>query len=156
MQHHLYLQVLQLSKKLTRFKNLQIKNVILITSLISVLFQSFPPLTQADESSMLENGRSHFQSGEYYFATTWLERILKNYPATPHRKEVLLMITRAYARSGRNDKAVDYLTMLRKEFPEAAASFESEYRRSNKSNPLQKTVNHAEVSPKDSFVLSTP
>ncbi len=73
---------------------------------------------------MLAQARHHFNSGNYYFATTWLGRFLNNYPASPQRKDALLLISKAYALSGREERAVPYLRDLLKEFPETAASLD--------------------------------
>ena len=79
---------------------------------------------QTDENSMLEKARQQFSSGNYFFATTWLERILKSYPDTPHRKEILLMMAKAYDSTERNEKAVQTLQILLKDYPDAAASLD--------------------------------
>ena len=62
--------------------------------LISLLALSLCPnlsYAQTDEAEMLEQARKQYQTGNYYFASTWMERILKEYPATPQREELLLM-----------------------------------------------------------------
>jgi hypothetical protein len=86
---------------------------LLLTCVISVIL----PSSWADDDSPLEKGTSYFQAGQYYFATTWLERFIKNNPVSPQRKEALIMISRAYALSDRDEKAARYLDILRKEFP---------------------------------------
>jgi len=127
-----------MSQKLTRRKILRAEYVVLCASLLMLLFP-FTPCRGTDESFMLEKGRSHFRDGEYYIAAIWLERVIKTYPATPHRREVLTDITRAYARSGHAGKAVRYLQILRKEFPEAADAFDSEYKKPVQSGITVKT-----------------
>jgi hypothetical protein len=74
----------------------------------------------SSEGEMLAAARDHFNGGRYYFATTWLERILKSYPASANRKEVLTMAVKAYALSGREDRAAPYLTVLAGDFPGSA------------------------------------
>jgi hypothetical protein len=103
---------------------------------------------------MLEKGRASFQSGKYYVAAVWLERILTNYPATSHRREVLMSITTAYARSGHAGKSVQYLHMLREEFPDAADSFDSDYIRPARSKEPVKAATSPEPPAHKSPVLA--
>jgi hypothetical protein len=109
-----------------------------MTFLVPMLFVFFTPCVQADDFSMLEEGKHHFQTKHYYFATTWLERLLNNYHASPHRREALIIISRAYFLSGRDEKAAQYLSILRSEFPDAVASMEPEYRKLAESVPSPK------------------
>lgn len=88
--------------------------------LSSVLF------AQLSEEAMLAEGMNQFLKGKYYFATTWLERVLRDNPSPHQRREVLVLISKAYARSGRTQKAADNLQTLLKDFPDAAASLEPE------------------------------
>ena len=118
-----------MSQKLTRRHGLQMIHLFSPAALLTLMFLSIAPCSRADEIAMLEKGRTFFQSGKYYYAATWYEHAFKSYPATLQRREVLIMITTAYTRSGHADKAVQYLRLLRKEFPEAADSFDSGYRK---------------------------
>jgi hypothetical protein len=97
---------------------------ITLSALLALLLFSCACYAQTGEDDMLELARTHFNSGNYYFATTWLGRILTTYPASPHRKEVLLMISKAYTLSGREEKAVPYLHKLLDEFPETATKLD--------------------------------
>lgn len=97
-----------------------------LSTLLALLLFSCACYAQTGEETMLAKARTHFNNGKYYFATTWLGRILKNYPASPHRKEVLLLIAKAYTMSGREEKAVPYLHELLHDFPETAAKLDPE------------------------------
>jgi outer membrane biosynthesis protein TonB len=97
-----------------------------LSTLLALLLFSCACYAQTAEETMLAEARTHFNNGKYYFATTWLGRILINYPASPHRKEVLLLISKAYILSGREEKAVPYLHDLLHEFPETAAKLDPE------------------------------
>jgi hypothetical protein len=108
--------------------------------LLPLFFVFFTPCVRADDVSMLEMGKQHFQTKHYYFATTWLERLLNNYHASPHRREALIIISKAYVLSGRDEKAAHYLGILRSEFPDAEASMEPEYRKLAESVPTPKSA----------------
>ena len=119
-----------MTQNLTQRKDLRGKRAVQVAAFLTLLFLwSAPVVRAADEATMLVKGKTSFQLGEYYVATTWLERMLTKYPDTPHRSEVLLLLTKACARSDRNEKSVYYLRMLRKEFPQTAETFDAEYRK---------------------------
>ena len=85
--------------------------------LITLLVLSLGPVAshaQTDEASMLEQAKEHYRAKNYYFACTWLERVLKEYPATSRREEVLSMISKSYALTGRDEKAAEALHTLLK------------------------------------------
>lgn len=93
--------------------------MLLVSVLLFVFCCPFASYAESDEDAMMANAKSHYQSGGYYFATTWLERILKNWPDTPQREEVLLMMANAYAATGRDEKALRTVKTLLKEFPQS-------------------------------------
>ena len=120
---------------------------ITLSALLALLLFSCACYAQTGEDEMLELARTHFNSGNYYFATTWLGRILTTYPASPHRKEVLLMISKAYTLSGREEKAVPYLHKLLEEFPETATNLDPQ---------LLKLAQSGEPAPPAAIVSPSP
>lgn len=99
---------------------------LILTSLLVVFLCPFASYAKSDEASMLEIARQQYQTGSYYFATTWLERILKSYPATTQREEVLVMMSKSYASTNREKKAAQALLTLLKDYPNAAATLDPE------------------------------
>ena len=143
-----------MSQKLTRRHGLQLDFVILLATLLTLLFLSIAPCSRADETSILDRGRTFFQSGKYYYAAIWFERFLTYYPASSHRREVLISITKAYARSGHSDLAVQYLHRLREEFPEAADSFDAAYKKPAQAVAPAKTAAPVETPAKNPSTTS--
>lgn len=97
----------------------------LVLAILLAFFIS--PLTshaQSDEATMLEVAKFQYHDGNHYFASTWLERILKTYPRTARREEVLVMLSNSYAATGRDEKAVRTLQILLKDYPKAAATLD--------------------------------
>jgi hypothetical protein len=90
---------------------------------------------------MFHKAKQYFEKKEYYLATSWLERMFKNYPASSQRREALIIITKAYDITGRDEKAEHYLDILRQEFPDAASSMEAEYRKQVESVPPPTPLN---------------
>jgi outer membrane protein assembly factor BamD (BamD/ComL family) len=84
------------------------------------------PYAQADEATMLAQAKEHYGSGLYYLASTWLTRILNQYPATPHRDEVLLMLSKSFAYTGRDSKAAEVVRTLLTDYPKAAETLDKE------------------------------
>lgn len=101
-----------------------LRSLILVSFLV-LLLSPVASHAETDENSMLEQARQQFSSGNYYFATTWLERLLKNYPATPHRKEILVMMAKSYDATERDEKAAEAVRTLMKDYPDAAATLDS-------------------------------
>jgi len=97
---------------------------VILVSLLAFLLYPFACNAQIDQETMLLQARQHLEKAEYYYATTWLERLLKSYPTTSHRKEVLLLISKAYAASDREEKASKALSTLLKEYPESSQSLD--------------------------------
>jgi hypothetical protein len=92
-----------------------------------VLFLFLCPVAsyaKTEEARMLTQAREQYQAGNYYFASTWMERLLKEYPATSQRHEVLLLLAKSYASTGRDAKAVVTLRELLKDFPKAAETLD--------------------------------
>lgn len=81
---------------------------------------------QPDEAAMMATAKGHFQDGGYYYASTWLERILKNWPKTGQREEALVMLVKSYAATGREEKAARTVKTLLKEYPQTAAKLDPE------------------------------
>jgi hypothetical protein len=92
-----------------------------------VLFLFLGPVSsyaKTEEGRMLTQAREQYQAGNYYFASTWMERLLKEYPTTTQRQEVLLLLAKSYASTGRDAKAVVTLRELLKDFPKAAETLD--------------------------------
>jgi hypothetical protein len=115
--------VFQLTKKSLELRMNMLRRLMLITLLV-LLLCPVASNAQTSEVSMLDQARRQFSAGEYYFATNWLEKILKSYPATPHREEVLVMMSKAYASTDRDEKAIQALRTLLKDYPKAAATLD--------------------------------
>lgn len=96
----------------------------LVISLLAYLLFACASFAATDDENLLLQAKQHLEKGEYYFATTWLERLMKSYPSTPHRKEVLLLMAKSYAASDRQEKAAKTLALLLKENPDAAKSLD--------------------------------
>lgn len=73
-----------------------------------------------DEGAIIEQARSHYQKGDYYFAATWFERALNKYPRTSQREDILVMIAKCYALTWREDKAIQTMRTLRRHYPKGA------------------------------------
>ena len=101
-----------------------LRSLILVSFLV-LLLSPVASHAETDENSMLEQAKQQFGSGNYYFATSWMERLLKEYPATPHRKEILVMMAKSYDATGRDEKAAETVRTLMKDYPDAAASLDS-------------------------------
>lgn len=97
---------------------------LLVAVVLACLIIPSASFAESDEASMFAQARSHFQESNYYFASTWLERILKKFPATPQREEVLMMLAKSYAATSRDEKAIRTLKTLLKDFPKAAGKLE--------------------------------
>jgi cell division protein FtsN len=122
------LQQIQSNSKTTKTEEFRMSTLrkLILVSLMVLFLCPFASNAQTDEESMLEQARHHFSAGNYYFATTWLERILKENPATPQREEILLLMSKAYASTGRDEKAAQSVLTLLKDYPKAAASLDPE------------------------------
>ena len=94
--------------------------VLLVSMLLFVFCCPFASYAEQDEAAMMATAQKHYQEAGYYYATTWLERILKNWPNTPRRQEVLLMMVKAYAATGREGKALSTVKTLQRDFPRFA------------------------------------
>lgn len=92
--------------------------------LLAFLLSPLASFAQTESEAMLVQARQHFEKGEYYFATTWFERFLKSNPSSPQRKDVLLLMSKAYLASGREEKAAKTLATLIKDYPDAANSLD--------------------------------
>lgn len=94
--------------------------MLLVSMLLFVFCFPFASYAQQDEAAMMATAQKHYQEAGYYYATTWLERIIKNWPNTPRRQEVLLMMVKAYAATGREGKALATVKTLQRDFPRYA------------------------------------
>lgn len=121
-------------------------NSVLLT-LLTIALSSSPAYALASEESMLTQARQHVQSGNYAFATTWLQCLLRDYPATSHRQEALLMLTKTAGSSGRSEKAIQYAAELLKEFPDGGAALDPELLKLAKLAPQPEPTPPAAVSP---------
>lgn len=101
-----------------------LKNGMLV---VSVLFVFCCPLVShalSDEAAMMTTAKAHYQDGGYYYASTWLERILRKWPDTAQREEILVMMAKSYAATGREDKAARTVKTLLKDYPQAAGKLD--------------------------------
>lgn len=94
--------------------------------LLSVFCCPLMSHAQPDEAAMLATAKGHFQDGGYYYASTWLERILRNSPKTAQREEILVMLAKSYAATGREEKAARAVRTLLKDYPQAAAKLDQD------------------------------
>lgn len=111
--------------------------------LVFMLVIFFAPATsnaQTDETAMMEQAKLQLSSGKLYFATSWLERILKTYPKALKREEVLLLLSKAYNASGRDERAAKTLRTLLKEYPKAVASLDPALLKLADSAPLAESA----------------
>lgn len=100
--------------------------MLLLSVLLSVFCCPLLSHAQLDEAEMMATAKGHYQEGGYYYASTWLERILRTWPQTAQREEILLMMAKSYAATGREDKAARVVKTLIKDYPQAAAKLDPE------------------------------
>lgn len=100
--------------------------MLLVSMLLSVFCHPLVTQAQQDEAAMMATAKGHYQEGGYYYASTWLERILRNWPATAQREEILLMMAKSYAATGREDKAARTVETLLKDYPQAAVKLDQD------------------------------
>jgi hypothetical protein len=100
--------------------------MLLLSVLLSVFCCPLLSHAQLDEAEMMAMAKGHYQEGGYYYASTWLERILRTWPQTAQREEILLMMAKSYAATGREDKAARVVKTLMKDYPQAAAKLDPE------------------------------
>ncbi len=100
--------------------------MLLVSVLLSVFCCPLLSHAQLDEAEMMATAKGHYQEGGYYYASTWLERILRNWPQTAQREEILLMMAKSYAATGREDKAARVVKTLMRDYPQAAAKLDPE------------------------------
>jgi len=79
------------------------------------------------EEGALKDARVDVSTGYYHLATVRLERILREYPKSRHRSEMLLLIVKSYALSHREAEAIPHLRALLREFPEEAARLDPKF-----------------------------
>ena len=94
--------------------------ILFLAAVLACLIVPSASFAASDEAAIFTQGKKHYQDKSYYFASTWLERVLNKYPTTQKREEVLLMLARCYAGTSREEKAVRTLNTLLKDFPQAA------------------------------------
>ena len=98
---------------------------LILAFMLIIIFYPVPSNAETDEVTMMEQAKRHLSAGKLYFATSWLEKILKYHPKSPNREEVLLLLSKTYAASERYDKAAITLRTLLKEYPNEATSLDS-------------------------------
>jgi hypothetical protein len=123
---------------------------ILLTSLLA-MFLCHPALAKTTDQEMLAQGKQHLQNQKYSFATTWFERLLKTYPASSYKKEVLLLMSQAYLATDREEKAADALRTLVKQYPEEAVKLSARQLELAKRPPRSEKI---EQQPVPSSVIS--
>ncbi|NTV48496.1 MAG: hypothetical protein HGB32_11995 [Geobacteraceae bacterium] len=113
---------------------------LILAFMLVIFFGPASSNAQTDETAMMEQAKLQLSSGKLYFATSWLERILKTYPKTLKREEVLLLLSKAYAASGRDERAAKTLRTLLKEYPKAVVSLDPTLLKLADSIPLSESA----------------
>jgi tetratricopeptide (TPR) repeat protein len=124
---------------------------VLLASLLA-MFLCHPAMANTSDQEMLAQGKQHLQNHKYSFATTWFERLLKTYPASSHRKEVLHLMAQAYLATDREEKAAEALHKLVKQYPEEAAKLSRRQLELAKRPPRPEAVEQQPAAP--SIVIS--
>ena len=120
---------------------------LLLASLLVLSLWPVAAYAKPTEESMLERAREQYRAGNYYFASTWMERILRDYPASSHREEVLSMIYRAFTSTGRDAKAAQALGTLQREYPKTAESLAPKSVVAAEGHPAPAAPERADASP---------
>lgn len=96
---------------------------------------------------MLEQGMTQYQAGNYYYASSWFERILKQYPNTVKKREILTMLATSCAVTGREEKAGKVLRNLLREYPQAAQGLDPKLLQLAGQAPAREAVADPEPAP---------
>ena len=120
---------------------------LILAFMLVIFFSPASSNAQTDETAMMEQAKLQLSAGKLYFATSWLERILKTYPKTLKREEVLLLLSKAYASSGRDERAAKTLRTLLKEYPKTVVSLDSTLLKLAESIPQPESVSTALTTP---------
>lgn len=76
------------------------------------------------EESTLKEARIDVRVAQYHLAAVRLERLLKEYPKSHNRPEILTLIVKSYVMSKRDEDALPHLRALIQEFPREAATLD--------------------------------
>jgi len=96
---------------------------------------------------MLEQGMTQYQAGNYYYASSWFERILKQYPNTAKKREILTLLATSCAVTGREEKAGKVLRNLLREYPQAAQGLDPKLLQLAGQQPAHDSVADPEPAP---------
>ncbi len=135
---------------------------LILAFMLVVFFCPASSNAETDEVTMMEQAKHHLSAGKLYFATSWLEKILKYHPKSLKREEVLLLLAKTYAASERYDRAATTLRTLLKEYPKAAASLDSKLLKLAESHPQPEPASNimaipsAQAKPAERKSLSSP
>jgi hypothetical protein len=97
-----------------------LKNLILASLMPMLLFGGA-------EEKTLKEARIDVKTGFYHLATVRLESLLKEYPESEHRSEMLQLIIKSYVLSKREQEAIPYIRIFLKEFPNESGSLDPKY-----------------------------
>lgn len=97
-----------------------LQNLILV-SLLPLFF------SWGSEEATLKEVRIDMKTGYYHLATVRLERLLKEYPKSPHRREMLPLIIKSYVLSKREQEAIPHIHTFLNEFPTEAATLDPQF-----------------------------
>ena len=98
-------------------------------TLLLILLSPLYLHAQTSEEEMMKLASQHFADGKYYFASTWLERLLKQNPATGHRREALLLLVKSCFLTERDEKSARYRDVLLQEYPQEGIPLDADLRR---------------------------
>ena len=103
--------------------------ILVPVTLLLILLSPLYLHAQTSEDEMMKLASQHFADGNYYFASTWLERLLKQHPATGHRREALLLLVKSCALTERDEKTTRYRDVMLQEYPQEGISLNVELSR---------------------------
>lgn len=135
---------------------------LILAFMLVIFFCPAPSNAENDEATMMKQAKHHLSTGKLYFATNWLEKILKYHPKSPNREEVLLLLSKTFAASGRDDRAAQTLRTLLKEYPKAGASLDSKLLKLAESGPQPEpdssviAIQSVQAKPADKRLISSP
>jgi len=98
---------------------------VLQSLVVAYLFPMF--LWGGVEEKTLKEVRVDMRTGYYHLATVRLERLLREYPKSTYRKEMLPLIIQSYVLSKREKEAIPHILAFIREFPVEATSLDPTY-----------------------------
>ena len=120
---------------------------LVLTTLLLLALSASDSYAKTDEATMLEQGMTQYQAGNYYYASSWFERILKQYPNTAKKREILTLLATSCAVTGREEKAGKVLRNLLREYPQAAQGLDPKLLQLAGQQPAHDSVADPEPAP---------